>query len=261
MHGGAHSTRGCWEWFWALQSPHPGGSSRSFIWSTLEFLLGRCLPFVFYLHGLLRFVRERTSAGLRELALVALSYPIFLWIALEVVTVYDVSPDLAAVAILCLTAGLLIRLKSSDPLKKFALFGFILGVGYWIRTILFPLGFVILLSAYLWQRSSPRWMRAVAFSALVFVVTASPLVFLLSRQKGRFTFGDSGRVNYAWAVSPRTFSRNWQGKEAGSGKPAHPTRQLLMHPPLFEFDGPVDGTYPLLPAIVLERGASVAFQA
>ena len=24
----------------------------------------------------------------------------------------------------------------------------------------------------------------------------------------------------------------------------HPTRQIMTHPPVFEFDGPVPGTYP-----------------
>ena len=38
--------------------------------------------------------------------------------------------------------------------------------------------------------------------------------------------------------------RNWQGEVAGSGIPLHPTRQLLRYPALFEFDGPVIGTYP-----------------
>jgi hypothetical protein len=35
-----------------------------------------------------------------------------------------------------------------------------------------------------------------------------------------------------------------KGEIPGSGIPLHPTRQLLQEPPLFEFDGPVIGTYP-----------------
>jgi len=81
-------------------------------------------------------------------------------------------------------------------------------------------------------------------AALVFLGASAPLVLSLSRQKGRFTFGDSGKLNYAWEVSPQTFWRNWQGETPGSGTPAHPTRQLLQSPPVFEFDGPVPGTYP-----------------
>ena len=81
-------------------------------------------------------------------------------------------------------------------------------------------------------------------AALVFLGAAAPLIVMLSAQKGRLTFGDSGKLNYAWAVSPRTFWRNWQGSEPGSGTPVHPTRQVLQDPPVFEFAGPVPGTYP-----------------
>ena len=207
--------------------------------------------FRFLLDALLAFGREQTSEAtpndgqaLPEWALVLLAYPIFWWIALEVETLYDVSPDLAVMACVCLTAGMLLRLRPGDPLWKFVLFGLILGIGYWTKTILFPLGFVTLGAGYVWKRSSPGWGRGLTVAGLVFVCTSAPLIFLLSHQKGRSTFGDSGKANYAWYVSPRTFWRNWQGEVPGSGTPVHPTRQLLRHPPLFEFDGPVVGTYP-----------------
>ncbi len=127
---------------------------------------------------------------------------------------------------------------------RFVLYGLILGIGYWMKAILFPLGFVTLGAAYWWRRSLPGWGRRILVAGLVFLCVSAPLILLLSRQKGRLTFGDSGRLNYAWFVSPRTFWRNWHGEIPGSGVPAHPTRQLLRHPPLFEFDGPVVGTYP-----------------
>jgi hypothetical protein len=207
--------------------------------------------FRFLLDTLLTFAREQTSEAppddgqaLPDWVLVLLAYPIFWWIALEVETLYDVSPDLAVMACVCLTAGMLLRLRPGDTLWKFGLFGLVLGIGYWTKTILFPLGFVTLAAGYLWKRSSPGWGRGMTVAGLVFACTSTPLIFLLSHQKGRFTFGDSGKVNYAWYVSPRAFWRNWQGEVGGSGALVHPTRQLLRHPPLFEFDGPVVGTYP-----------------
>ncbi len=209
------------------------------------------LAFRFLLRGLLAFVKERDSGAtpvdgqaLAEWAIVLLAYSIFWWIVLEVETVYGVSPDLAVMACVCLTAGMLLRFRQDDKLWRFALFGLILAVGYWTKAILFPIGFVTLGAAYLWKRSAPGWGRGIAAAGLVFLCACAPLVLLLSHEKGRFTFGDSGKMNYAWNVSPRVFWRNWQGEVPGSGTPVHPTRQLLQHPPLFEFDGPVVGTYP-----------------
>jgi hypothetical protein len=165
---------------------------------------------------------------------------------------FEVTPDLAVLACVCLTAGMLLRLRQGGMLWQFALFGFILALGYWTKAILFPLGFVTLAAGYLWKRSRPGWGRGMAVAAVVFLCASAPLIFLLSHQKGRFTFGDSGKLNYAWFVSPRTFWRNWQGQRPGegegrvpgSGAAVHPTRQLLQHPPVFEFDGPVVATYP-----------------
>ncbi len=207
--------------------------------------------FRFLLHELLAFGREQTSGAtpndrqvLPEWALVSLAYPIFWWIALESETVYAVSPDLAVMACFCLTAGMLMRLRQGDKLWRFARFGLLLGIGYWTKTVLFPLGFVTLGTGYLWRRSRPGWGRGMAVATLTFLCVSTPLILLLTHQKGRFTYGDSGKVNYAWTMSPRTFWRNWQGEIPDSGTPTHPTRQLLRHPPLFEFDGPVAGTYP-----------------
>jgi hypothetical protein len=211
--------------------------------------------FRFLLHPLLAFASERTvdaktnnndSAALPEWSLVILAYAIFLWTALEVERMFEITPDLAVLACLCLTAGMLLRLRHGGKLWKFALFGLILALGYWTKAILFPLGFVTLAAGYLWKCSRPGSGRGMAVAAAVFLCASAPLIFVLSHQKGRFTFGDSGKLNYAWFVSPRTFWRNWQGEREvpGSGTAVHPTRQLLRRPPLFEFDGPVAATYP-----------------
>lgn len=211
------------------------------------------LCFRFFLGALLRFCHKRAAhrdagsegrVALPEWALVLLGYAIFLWATLELVTIYDVSPDLSVLACVCLVGGMLLRLRWNPGWRNFAVLGLLLGVGYWIKAVLFPLGIVTLILVYLWQRSSRTWRRGVAVAVLVFLGASAPLVLTLSAEKGRPTFGDSGRLNYAWAVSPRTFWRNWQGEVPGSGTPVHPTRQLLQHPPVFEFDGPIPGTYP-----------------
>ena len=186
----------------------------------------------------------RIKNALPDWALVLLGYSIFWWIALEVQSLYSVGPDLLVVACFCLVVAMLMRLRPGAKLVQFANIGAVLGISYWAKTVMFPLGLVVLAGAYLSRRSTQGWARGIALATLIFWCICAPLIFMLSVQKGRFTFGDSGRGNYAWFVSPRTSPRNWQGEEPGSGRPVHPTRQLLKSPPVFEFDGPVVGTYP-----------------
>jgi hypothetical protein len=210
------------------------------------------LCFRFFLHEVIRFGHERAQhegksderVALPDWALLLLGYGIFLWASLELVSLYDVSPDQAVLAFVCLEAGLLLRLRRNPTFRNFALLGFLLGIGYWTKAILFPLGVFSLFFVYSWKRPSRVWRQGTVVSALVFVGVAAPLVLTLSWQKGRPTFGDSGKLNYAWTVSPRTFWRNWQGETPGSGTPVHPTRELVQHPPVFEFAGPIPGTYP-----------------
>jgi hypothetical protein len=209
--------------------------------------------FRFLLHGLiaLRATIANSIESIPDWPLVLLAYPLFWWVALQVDPIYEITPDLAVVACLLAIAGKLVRLQRVrslgriNSLGNFALLGLILGIGYWTKAVLFPLGFVALALAYFWNRSDANWRTGVVVAALVFLGVSSPLIFLLSKQKGRFTFGDSGRVNFAWYVcpTPRPPHRNWQGSPY-TGTPAHTTRQLLDHPPVFEFDGPVSGTYP-----------------
>jgi hypothetical protein len=83
------------------------------------------------------------SAPLPEWMMLLLGYAIFLWVALEVETPWDMTPDLAVLACVCLIAGMLLRLEAAGKLWRFALFGVVLGIGYWTKAILLPLGFAI----------------------------------------------------------------------------------------------------------------------
>jgi hypothetical protein len=70
------------------------------------------------------------------------------------------------------------------------------------------------------------------------------LVGPLSWQQGRFTFGESRVLSYAWFINGVPL-RHWQGEDPRLGKPVHPTRVLIDEPRVFEFAAPVGGTYPV----------------
>jgi hypothetical protein len=239
-----------WTIGWVLGVVKPGPRSEFPVVHVVNFAIFviALVAFRFFLHSLLIFGR-RDAADLaaqdtQDWPFVLCGYAAFWWVSFEIETLYDVSPDLAVVACFLVSAGILLRLQPTDKLWKFALFGLVLGIGYWTKAVLFPLGFVTLAVGFLWRRSDPKWRTGIVIAGVAFLFVCSPLIFSLSRQKRRFTFGDSGKVNYAWSVWPRSPLRNWQGQEPQGGTPAHPTRQLLEHPPVFEFDGPVVGTYP-----------------
>jgi hypothetical protein len=187
---------------------------------------------------------DQDSENLRDWAITLLTYAVFWWVSFELMPLYDIAPDLALSGCLYLAVGLLLRARVKLQTKDFLLLGVALAVGYWVKAPFFLLGLAFLALAYYWGRRTAGWTSGLALALLAFALISAPLVTVLSLEKHRLTFGDSGRLNYAWFVAPQTFHRNWQGHQPGSGTPVHPTREILLDPPVYTFDGPVIGTYP-----------------
>lgn len=223
--------------------------------------------FDFFLERLVECVRRARPATKAASAeplpgwlLVAAGYTIAVWALLELVTVSSTSPDMEVAAFVFFAAGLLLEIAAGAlDLQKFLVLGLLLGCGYLAKVPVFLLAFVFLALTLLapakWPKLLPKTLAAFA----AFLLVAGPYVIALSKSKQRPTFGDSGRLNYAWYVDGASY-RHWQGEPLGtrsevaprwskgptsSGVPVHPTRKILDAPPVYEFAGPVAGTYPV----------------
>jgi len=212
--------------------------------------VGALFGFRFFLHSVLRALREEStnpaedSVPVPEDALLALGYSLFLWCSLVLIEVGKVTPDLLVAAIVFLIGGYLVDLRVHHSYRKFAMFGALNGAAYLGKGIMFPLGFGFLAILLFSGKRSKARIVGVLLSAVVFLAVSAPFIFVLSKAKGRLTFGDTGRLAYAAMVSPGTPQIHWQGEPAGSGTPRHATRQILDDPPVFEFGEPLSGTYP-----------------
>src|SRR5205085_1929448 len=217
--------------------------------------------FVFCLRALLRTRQTRATAAqdaatethahthtvalLPDCALLLIGYTCFIWTALAMNRVARISPDLLVSVWVYLAAGLLLRARAgASSWLNSALLGLVLGVGYLTKTIMFPLAFVWLACAVFAIKPRRHGAPRVVVALLVFLFVAMPFVVALSRTEHRLTIGDSARLNYAWYVNRITPFTHWQGEPAGSGTPAHPTRQIFTAPNVYEFAAPVAGTYP-----------------
>ena len=74
---------------------------------------------------------------------------------------------------------------------------------------------------------------------------AAPLVLSLSHEKHRFTFGDSGKLNYAWFVAGIPDYSGWNGQPPETGTPLHAPHRISESPVILEFRNPVGGTLPI----------------
>jgi len=172
----------------------------------------------------------------------AIAYALFLWSSLVLIGIWIVTPDLLLSSWIYLAAGLLVRLRSQNSYPKFLMLGVVLGAAYLSKGVMFPLAFALLTIALFSGNSVISRIPLVVSAAVAFLVIASPLIVLLSHAKGRLTYGDSGKLAYAWLVSPGFHQIN--GQSGSLGVLVHPTRKILEHPPVYEFAQPIGGSFP-----------------
>ena len=188
--------------------------------------------------------QEESRATFPEWAWLLLGYCLFLWVSLQLISVVEETPDMLVAAAVYIASALLLRMSRNHArIGTFFVLGLVLGLGYLAKTILFPLSFVFLAVAAFMTYKRRESLARPLVAVLVFLLTASPLLVVLSRAKGRLTFGDSGRINYIWHVDgvPRMY---WQGDYPGSGIPIHPPRLILAKPAVYEFAAPFAATFP-----------------
>ena len=175
----------------------------------------------------------------------ACGYALFAYASLVMVNLGRVGPDILVAASIYVASALLLRLKRTNtfPFWRAVGLGVTLGLGYFAKSVLFPISLVILATTFaLVLRRRRGWMGA-GIAAVVFGLIAGPWATVLSNSKQRLTFGDAGRLNYAWKVNNVPIS-HWQG-DSLHGSPLHPTRKLSNGPVVYEFATPIHGTYPV----------------
>jgi len=174
----------------------------------------------------------------------SIGYVLFLWSSLRLIEVSETNPDMLVGAFFYLACGLIVKIRRrSAGWSEYLALGVTLGLGYLAKSIMFPVALCCFAVVFVIGGQQRRRLLA---SIAVFLAISGPYITALSVAKGRITFGDSGRWNYAVLVNnlPKA---HWQGEEGdipGSGQPLHPTRKIFEQPATFEFGTPIIGTYP-----------------
>lgn len=172
------------------------------------------------------------------------AYLLFLWCHVSLNTLTSVTPDMLVTTSALASTICLFRLAQGERhIVSAVCLGVALAFGYLVKAIMFVAAPFFLSAALICARCLGKGLQSALVATLVFVSISAPYILLLSRQQGHWTYSESGPLAYSWMVNKTSPWFHWQGREPGSGQPAHPTRQLLDEPDIFEFsDRP--GTYP-----------------
>ena len=189
--------------------------------------------------------QRRVAVSIPGWAFSILGYLLFVWSSLTLNEIWAVTPDMLMAAIVYLVGAILLRMRlQSRSWGTFALLGFLLGMGYLTKTIMLPVAFLFLGASLFSAEGIRRTGSKVLVSLVAFILIAGPYITLISLAKGRFTYGESGPVTYMRYVNQVPYP-HWQGKPDGYGTPIHPSRQIYINPPIYEFGTPISGTYPI----------------
>ena len=197
--------------------------------------------------------RTQNSFTLDKYALRYIGLALLVFASQRELSLGKVRPDALLQALLLFGLAALLRHLATARLRYAALMGVALGLAYLTKSFafLFSLIAIAALVAFraLWQKHSPARIAAAAALALVcFGLVAGPYIAALSRQKGRFDFGDSGSLNYAWYVgaTEKMHLQNGHPELYGSSEVRlkHPNQVLISSPLVVSYKQLSYGTYP-----------------
>jgi hypothetical protein len=185
-------------------------------------------------------VGENASIRIPRWVWLVFGYAVFLWASLAWIGLRTDTPDLCTAALVYIAASILVGGRSAPWSSAQSLtLGAVMGLAYLSKTAMFPVAFAFLAAGCLTGRDRSGAIARAAWAFGAFALVTLPFIVSLSIVKHRATFGDSGRMNYAWQVNPGGYvipGLHWQGGPAGFGIPSHPTRQIWQDPPVFEFE-------------------------
>jgi hypothetical protein len=162
---------------------------------------------------------------------------VFLWLFSRQIRLGRTTPDLLLSGVLLLAFREALLGVHGQSRAAFLRLGALLGLAYLTKAVVFPVAiFACVLAAWSVFRN-PRRRAALLSGLLAFAVISGVWIAALSFQKQRFTFGDSGRLAYAWYVNGVRDHHHWQSEEQGLGVALHPTHLLMRSPEVFAFGG------------------------
>lgn len=175
-----------------------------------------------------------------------LGYSLFIWSSTNLITISGVTPDMLLSGFVYLASGLLLKIKVGlKNWVNFVLLGLVLGLGYLTKEAMFPIAFVfIILSFFAVPDKKYKFLKSVVALAC-FLLIAGPFVFSLSKSRGYFTYGETGKLNYHW-YADRNVCECFENGFPGCSNLTHPLRVLFNDPTVFEYSTPFNVTYPLV---------------
>ncbi|MBI5084812.1 MAG: hypothetical protein HZB13_09480 [Acidobacteria bacterium] len=156
------------------------------------------------------------------------------------------TPDLLCAGLVLCAMALLARFgRGAGSMAGAGALGLALALAYLAKAAMLPVSVAAVAVMVLFSGGSRKAVRRTGLCLAVLAAAVAPWVLALSSAKGRFTFSDAGRLNFAWVVTQQSTPGNesmipWEGKD-------FPNSPALIPGPvrMYEFDLPSQPVYAL----------------
>jgi hypothetical protein len=129
------------------------------------------------------------------------AYAIFGFMALTMLPQELTTPDILSGTCMLAAFGALLRLKegTGHATRDAVILGLSLGLGALSKSFMVPWAVVCLATVFVATRS--RGLKPSFIAAGIWAIIVVPWTAVMTHAAGRFTFGDTGRLTYAWYVN------------------------------------------------------------
>lgn len=163
-------------------------------------LVGLLAAYDYLLVKVFSMAQARPEVSLRGRWGTACAYGLFATVALTMNPLELTTPDLLSNATILVALGAMLRLRDDTSSRRAAVtLGAALGLGLLAKSFLVPWAIVAL--ACMVIAMYKRGLRELFVAAGVWAVFLLPWTAVLSARAHRVTFGDAGRLTYAWYVN------------------------------------------------------------
>ncbi len=173
---------------------------------------------------------------------------LFLWTALVAyflasLDLLNPKPDTLVSIFMILSVAALFRALTTDKLLVWLAVGLCAGMAFWAKAFAFPFFLMLIFFTALGHLRRARVLGRLALALIVFALVTAPLLWHISMLRGRFTYGEAGRLDMAWYVNradrfnPVADPAAWNPRSAIASL-KHPGQLLSKSPSIAYYGGP-----------------------
>ncbi len=238
----------------SITHPSRWNELQTYYWVNFWIFVACIFATIYFVRGLIlvRDTGEDTAPALtaNALRLVALAL-LFLSFQRELILA-AIRADSLLLFFLLIAAAFLLRIQATGRFLYYPLLGVTLGLAYLTKSFAFFPSFLLFAGIFfygLFRKTAARKqiLAGAIVAGILFAAVAGPYIAAISKQRDRFTTGESSRLNYAFFIDETERWHEWHSGKLGRATAnfKHHEQLIVDSPPIYSFDLHPLGTYPL----------------